>query len=115
LERVDDPGGDTGGEALVGLARRKDARVVQLIRKALSDGLDGTLILEAAAHIASPELVADLEKLSASSADSDDYYRNELEAALNRCKGVSDAEDDERWARDEATIVPPWAKNALDE
>jgi HEAT repeat protein len=55
-ERLADPDDDTRGEALVGLARRKDQRVVSALLAELSSGEVGTLAIEAAELIAAPEL-----------------------------------------------------------
>lgn len=55
-ERLTDPDDDTRGEALVGLACRKDQRVVSALLTELSSGEVGTLAIEAAELIAAPEL-----------------------------------------------------------
>lgn len=55
-ERLADPDDDTRGEALVGLARRKDQRVVSALLAELTSGDVGRLAIEAAELIAVPEL-----------------------------------------------------------
>jgi HEAT repeat protein len=56
VDRLDDLDDDARGEALVGLARRNDRRVVDSLTKELSSDCVGTLAIEAAELIASPEL-----------------------------------------------------------
>lgn len=55
-ERLADPDDDTRGEALVGLASRKDQRVVPALLTELRSREVGTLAIEAAELIAAPEL-----------------------------------------------------------
>jgi HEAT repeats len=55
-ERLTDPDDDARGEALVGLACRKDQRVVSALLAELTFGDVGTLAVEAAELIAAPEL-----------------------------------------------------------
>ncbi|MDR3636956.1 MAG: HEAT repeat domain-containing protein [Isosphaeraceae bacterium] len=55
-ERLGDDDDDTRCEALVGLARRGDERVLPALHKELSSELVGTLAVEAAALIGRPEL-----------------------------------------------------------
>ena len=55
-ERLTDPDDDARGEALVGLANRKDERVASALMAELDSGEVGTLAIEAAEIIASPEL-----------------------------------------------------------
>lgn len=61
--RLDDPHDDTRGEALIGLARRKDLRVVPALMKELSSDCVGTLAVEAAEEIGVPELRPALVRL----------------------------------------------------
>ena len=63
LERLADDDADTRGEALVGLARRHDERVVGPLLAALEAGAHGSLILEAASEIADPRILAPLTVL----------------------------------------------------
>ncbi len=61
--RLDDPHDEVREEALVGLARRKDERVIEPLRKALSGKTVAELSVEAAKELASPELLPALQKL----------------------------------------------------
>ena len=54
---------DTRGEALVGLARRKDSRVVEPLIRELSGGCFGPLAVEAAEQIGDPRLYSTLKAL----------------------------------------------------
>lgn len=63
LERLADDDADTQGEALVGLARRHDERVVAPLLGALEAGAHGSLILVAASEIADPRILAPLTVL----------------------------------------------------
>lgn len=61
--RLGDPHDDTRGEALIGLARRKDLRVVPALMKELSSDCVGTLAVEAAKEMGVSELRPALTKL----------------------------------------------------
>lgn len=56
FDRVADPHDDTRGEALVGLARRSDPRVIDGVKTELAYDCVGSLAVEAAEAIASAEL-----------------------------------------------------------
>lgn len=62
-DRLEDPDDDARGEALVGLARRKDQRVVEVLKRELRSDCIGTLPIEAAELIASTELHSELVAL----------------------------------------------------
>lgn len=63
FQRIEDANDDARGEALVGLARRKDSRVVNAFKTQLASDSIGSLAIEAAELIASPELYPQLEGL----------------------------------------------------
>ena len=63
FQRIADTDDDTRGEALVGLARRKDSRVIDALRTELASDCVGSLAIEAAELIASSELCPQLVKL----------------------------------------------------
>ena len=56
FERITDRHDDTRGEALLGLARRKDSRVIDALHKEFESDCVGALAVEAAEAMASPEL-----------------------------------------------------------
>lgn len=56
VERLADPDDDTRAEAIVGLARRGDRRVLPALREELGSDSVGTLAVEAAALIGEPDL-----------------------------------------------------------
>jgi HEAT repeat protein len=60
FERLTDSDDDTRGEAMVGLANRRDRRVVPAIAKELASDCVGSLAVEAAGIIAAPELHPEL-------------------------------------------------------
>lgn len=62
-DRLDDTYDDARAEALVGLARRKDIRVVEALKRELSSDCVGTLAIEAAELVASKDLYAHLVAL----------------------------------------------------
>lgn len=64
LNRVEDCDFDTRSEALVGLARRADLRVIPYLCNELCSDRVGQLAVESAKILARPELVASLKKLS---------------------------------------------------
>lgn len=86
-ERLTDPDEDTRAEAMMGLCRRKDPRVIPALIEALNSGEFTGLMLETAAEVADPRLCAALqaahrlalERGSASVMD-------ELQAAMERCR-----------------------------
>lgn len=54
FERITDRHDDTRGEALLGLARRKDSRVIDALHKEFESDCVGALAVEAAEAMASP-------------------------------------------------------------
>ena len=86
LARVDDAGNDTAGEALVGLARRKDSRALDPIVRWLSSGDAGNLIVEAAAELADPWCLPALETLRDAGWEKDDVRGGVLDEAIEACR-----------------------------
>ena len=82
LERAADSDLDVQSEALWGLARRRDARGLAFLIAALQDGWIGTLLIEAAAYFARPELVEPLVALGEWEDDPE-----LLAEAIARCRG----------------------------
>ncbi|MBR7837288.1 HEAT repeat domain-containing protein [Actinospica durhamensis] len=76
---------DTAGEAASALARRKDPRVLPVLRQMLTEPDVGHLYFEAAAELADPELLPLLEQLEAGGV-TDRMLRTAIEA----CGGAAD-------------------------
>lgn len=87
--RLDDPEADTAGEALVGLAKRKDLEVVQHLIRRLEDGDVGNLVVEAAEASADPRCLPGLYKLRDEGWDLDDPRGGLLAVAIESCEGAS--------------------------
>jgi HEAT repeat protein len=84
-ERINDDGGDTRGEALVGLARRKDPRARDLIVGRLSDN-PGNLTVEAAFELGDPGLYPELLRLRDEGWQDRDPRPGVLDDALRSCE-----------------------------
>lgn len=84
LARTSDLHDETRGEGLVGLALRKDQRVIELLISDLSSGNAGRLTLEAAEAIGDPKLYPALVELK-SYCSSDTPNAALLEDALTSC------------------------------
>jgi HEAT repeat protein len=84
--RLDDPEGDTAGEALVGLARRRDRSIHAKVRALLETENVGNLIVEAAGQLADSSLVPSLERLKGSGWAKDDPRGWLLDEALTACR-----------------------------
>jgi hypothetical protein len=84
--RLDDPEGDAAGEALIGLARRRDRSIRAKVRALLETENVGTLIVEAAGQLADSSLVPSLEPLKGSGWAKDDPPGWLLDEALTACR-----------------------------
>jgi HEAT repeat protein len=82
--RTSDPHDETRGEGLVGLALRKDERVIQPLISDLSAGIAGRFTLEAAEAIGDPRLYPALVELKSCGA-TDDPNAALLDDALASC------------------------------
>jgi HEAT repeat protein len=85
VRRLSDPGADTSGEAVVGLARRKDPRCVEAIDRALVSANVGNLVVEAAAELGDSRFLPALEALDAAGWANDDPRGDWLATAISRC------------------------------
>ena len=87
--RVADTDDDTRHEALVGLAKRKDERILEPLVRELQNESLGLLALEAASEFADPRLCPALLKLREQWRDDDDSHTELLKEALVSCRCVS--------------------------
>jgi hypothetical protein len=81
--RIGDPEGEASGEALVGLARRRDPRAVELVAARLHEPLD-PLAAEAAARTGDPSLLPALRALRDAGAEDHEGW---LDVAIDACEG----------------------------
>ena len=91
-ERLDDPDGDTAGEALVGLARRRELGIVERVRGLLADSTVGNLTVEAAGELADPRLLPELNRLQGTSWSEHDPRGSLLRTAIAACQSGLPAE-----------------------
>lgn len=82
--RLDDPDGDTAGEALVGLARRHDPRALPVLLATLA-GNPGNLIIEAAAELGAAEALPALRQLKRDGWQDHDPRPSILDDAIAAC------------------------------
>lgn len=82
--RLDDPDGDTAGEALLGLALRHDRVALPIVLSRLADN-PGNLIVEAAAALGSPAALPALRKLKADGWQEDEPRPSVLDDAISAC------------------------------
>lgn len=82
IRRLDDEDDEVRGEALLGLARRHDARVLKPLRRELADLRATTLALEAAEELNDPSLLPLLLALRASLGPSESYFAGMLQRAI---------------------------------
>jgi HEAT repeat protein len=85
LARLHDSDGDTAGEAMAGLARRKDRQVVAPLLELLQSGHVGSLPLEAAAALADPMLLPTLQQIQAQWSGKQEWPYQLLEEAIIAC------------------------------
>jgi HEAT repeat protein len=84
-DRLADTEGDTAGEALVGLARRHDARAVPYLLRHLDENA-GNLIVEAAAELGAPEALPALLQLKENGWQKDEARPDVLDEAIRACQ-----------------------------
>lgn len=82
LRRVSDSHGEIRGEALVGLARRKEPRVLEPLVAALSAPDVLVLAVEAAELLEEPRLLPVLVELRDRPGEADDYFRHVLDKVI---------------------------------
>jgi hypothetical protein len=87
LARTDDGDPEIRGEALIGLARRGDARALPLVRKELSGEFHGSWAVEAAELSADPTLYPLLKVLQRNLEREDQVqFERSFSDALQSCK-----------------------------
>ena len=85
IARLADTNDDAKGEALVGLARRKDDRVLDPLLDELTSENVGLLAVEAAEDLGDPRLVPALMALKDGWRDEEDTHTKRLDSALLSC------------------------------
>jgi HEAT repeat protein len=93
LARIDDPEGDTSGEALVGLATRGERRIVDRVLKLLENPDVGNLIVEAAGKLPDQRYLPALYRLRDLGWESEDLRGSLLAPAIDACERVAAAPD----------------------
>ena len=84
--RLDDDERDTAGDALLGLALRKDSRALAPLLACLDDQ-PGNLVVEAAAALGSPEALPTLLRLKEQGWEDSDPRPSVLDDASQACSG----------------------------
>lgn len=83
VARLEEADGEVRGEALLGLALRKDPRVIEPLRRELASGIITVLAIEAAQRLGDPQFAPALRaELDAAPATAPQHWRNALEEAL---------------------------------
>jgi HEAT repeat protein len=82
LRRLSDPHEETRGEALVGLARRKDPRVLEPLLAALSADNVMVLVVEAAMELQDARVYPHLIALRDGPGEAEHYFRSVLDEAI---------------------------------
>jgi HEAT repeat protein len=85
LARLDDPDGDTAGEAIFGLAARNDPRVIEEISHRLGQPDVGNLIVEVAAKMGDSRFLPFLRTLKGQGWDRTDPRGDWLDKAITAC------------------------------
>jgi len=87
VARLNDENENVRGEAMVGLARRHNRRMVEPLLTDLEAGWFGSLSTEAAAEIGDPRLYPALVRLRKEwEGDKDDWHYRGLEIAIEKCR-----------------------------
>lgn len=85
-ENLSDSSPEIRGEALIGLALRKDSCIKDAIIKELNDEFHGIWVVEAAEAIADPDYIPLLEKIKAEQKDKiPDYMMTCIDDAIDAC------------------------------
>ncbi len=85
LERITDNEYEIRGEALVGLARRKDLRIQRAVLEELEGEFNGSWVLEAAQLLALPEFCMPLRLLTNQLVGENEYFLREANEAIKLC------------------------------
>lgn len=85
-ERLTDSDPDAAGEALVGLARRRDPGILQRVRELLVQPTVGDFEVEAAGELADPGLLPELERLARRGPSEAGPHGYVLESAIEGCR-----------------------------
>ncbi len=88
FDRIADTHEETRGEALVGLAKRKDERASMLIRNELESDDVSLLAVEAAEELADEELLSALESLRSWWDVNDELLQDAIKACKSNSKGA---------------------------
>lgn len=87
-ERIDDPDPEIRGEALVGLARRRDSGVVAAILRELRGEFRGDWAVEAAGLLGDPQFLPALRSLAAVLRGKEAvYFAGTVQSAIAACEG----------------------------
>jgi HEAT repeat protein len=84
-DRLDDPDGDVAGEALLGLAQRRDPRALAPVLRRLASPRPGNLIVEAAGALGAPEALPALLRLKKAGWAEHDPRPPVLDQAIAAC------------------------------
>jgi HEAT repeat protein len=87
-ERINDEDEETRFEAIVGLARRKDIRTKDIIKRELADAEFGSLLFEAIEELGDPEFLPILEHILANNVDhkTNEHWIKHLKTCMEELK-----------------------------